>query len=62
MNAGITAMTGANRKTGLSTPAGISPSLRAILTPSARLCNMPSGPTRLGPTRICIQAMTLRSR
>ena len=62
MNAGITAMTGASRKIGLSTPAGMNPSLRAIFTPSAKLCRIPPGPTRLGPMRICIHARILRSR
>src|SRR5699024_6755642 len=62
MNAGITAITGASMKTGLSTPEGMNPSLSAIFTPSARLCSMPIGPTRLGPIRICIQARILRSR
>lgn len=46
---------------GLSTPAGTMPSFRASLTPSARLCSNPRGPTRFGPTRICMRANIFRS-
>ena len=32
-----------------------------FLTPSAAGCSSPLQPTRLGPCRFCIQALTLRS-
>src|SRR5690606_27880928 len=46
---------------GLSTIAGMMSSLKADFTPSASDCSRPNGPTRLGPTRICMRATTLRS-
>ena len=41
--------------------AGKVSSLRMFFTPSAAGCSSPAQPTRLGPWRFCIQALTLRS-
>ncbi len=46
---------------GLSTMAGMMSSLRAIFTPSATACSDPPGPTRFGPSRICMRATIFRS-
>ena len=51
---------GEEKKT-LSTCDGITSSLRKNLPPSASGWSKPPGPTRLGPTRSCIQAETFRS-
>ena len=37
------------------------PSFSPSLMPSARLCRIPNGPTRLGPNRICMRPSTFRS-
>ena len=60
-NAGMTASTGASRKTTLSAALGIRSSLSASLTPSASDWSRPKGPLTLGPMRCCIRATTRRS-
>ena len=52
---------GANRKSQRLASAGKVSSLRMFLSPSAAGCSRPAGPTRLGPRRFCIQALTFRS-
>ena len=44
-----------------STLRGVIDSLKNSLRPSATVCKRPQGPARLGPTRFCILASTLRS-
>src|SRR4249919_3920714 len=61
ISAGTTEMTGARMNTARSAPFGMMSSLRASLMPSARVWRMPNGPTRLGPTRICMKATIRRS-
>jgi hypothetical protein len=41
--------------------AGRVSSFRMFFTPSAAGCNRPAHPTRFGPWRFCIQALTFRS-
>jgi hypothetical protein len=53
---------GAARKTMRFAPEGMIVSLTSSLRPSAKGCSRPNGPTRLGPMRICIAAITLRSK
>ena len=60
--AGIVEMTGAMKYTRLSAITGMMSSLNASLSPSARLCSQPLGPTRLGPGRCCMRPTTLRSQ
>ena len=60
-NAGITAITGARRKTTLSAAFGMMSSLSASFTPSASDWSRPKGPLTLGPMRCCIRATTRRS-
>ena len=52
---------GASMKSQRFASAGKVSSLRMFLTPSAAGCSSPAQPTRLGPRRFCIQALTLRS-
>ena len=52
---------GARTKMTLLALVGMMVSLRNSLAPSAIGCSRPKGPTTLGPLRICIAAMTLRS-
>ncbi len=54
-------MAGASRKSQRLARAGKVSSFRMFLSPSAAGCSRPAGPTRLGPRRFCIQALTLRS-
>ena len=49
-------MIGARTKTGLSAAFGMMSSFSVSLTPSARLCSRPNGPSRFGPMRCCIRA------
>ena len=42
-------------------PVGTMVSFISILSASAKGCSKPNGPTTLGPRRICIAAITLRS-
>ena len=60
--AGTRQMTGASMKMGLSAAEGMMSSLKKLLMPSAMGCSSPSQPTRVGPMRICIWPMTLRSK
>ena len=61
-NAATTLMTGAIRNTTLSARAGTMSSLSISLMGSARACNRPQGPTRIGPRRACMKARTFRSK
>ena len=60
-NAGMIARNGAVTKIPYSTLRGVIDSLKNSLRPSATVCSSPHGPARLGPTRFCILASTLRS-
>src|SRR5579872_6395918 len=59
--AAVTEMSGANQKMALSASSGIMSSLMSSFTASAIGCSRPCGPTRIGPRRACMSAMTLRS-
>ena len=48
-------------KTDRSALSGIRSSLKKSLIPSARVWAMPKGPARLGPMRLCMSEITLRS-
>ncbi len=48
-------------KTNRSALSGIRSSLKNSLIPSASVWAMPNGPARLGPIRLCMSEMTLRS-
>jgi hypothetical protein len=61
MSAGTIEMIGAAVNTHLSARTGVMSSLIISFTASAIGCRMPYGPTRIGPRRDCVQAMTLRS-
>ena len=60
-NPGNIAITGAIRYTGRSAFVGTIPSLKNSLMPSARVIRIPRGPARIGPTRVCMSAITFRS-
>ena len=62
MSAGMMESIGARVKKTPLASAGLVSSLRMFLIPSASGCPSPPGPTRLGPRRSCIHALTLRSR
>ncbi len=49
------------RKRNWSASAGTRSSFKSSLTASATHCKKPPGPTRLGPTRLCMRAATRRS-
>src|SRR5580692_3532060 len=59
--AAVTEISGANQKIILSASSGMMSSLIKSFTASAIGCNNPCGPTRMGPSRACMSAMTLRS-
>src|SRR5450631_1948953 len=59
--AAVTEISGANQKMALSASSGIMSSLMSSFTASAMGCSKPCGPTRIGPRRACMSAMTLRS-
>src|SRR6185503_17456274 len=61
ISAGINDSAGASMYSQRLAWVGTMSSLKIIFSPSAKGCNNPHGPTRFGPTRICIQLMTLRS-
>ncbi len=61
-SAGMMTMTGARKNSTLSACAGVMTSLVISFSASAIGCSSPSGPTRLGPTRMCIQPISLRSQ
>ena len=48
-------------KTKRSARSGSRSSLKNSLIPSARVWSSPHGPARLGPIRLCMSEMTLRS-
>ena len=48
-------------KTARSALSGIRSSLKKSLMPSARVWAIPKGPARLGPIRLCMSEITLRS-
>ena len=52
---------GASLKTNRSDCPGTRSSLKNSLIPSARVWSRPKGPARLGPMRLCMSEMTLRS-
>src|ERR1700722_18907247 len=60
-SAAVTEISGANQKITLSASSGIMSSLIKSFTASAIGCSNPCGPTRMGPRRACMSAMTLRS-
>src|SRR5580692_575604 len=59
--AAVTEISGANQKIILSASSGMMSSLIRSFTASAIGCSNPCGPTRMGPSRACMSAMTLRS-
>src|SRR4051794_3274143 len=59
--AGANDSIGAMKNSARLAPDGTTISLNSIFSTSANGCNSPSGPTRFGPMRTCIQPMTLRS-
>src|SRR5215217_1455921 len=59
--AGIIMITGASPYRILSALLGRTSSLKNSLMPSARVWSTPKGPTRLGPTRVCMKATMRRS-
>ncbi len=60
-SAGASASIGAMKNSARLAPAGTMISLKISLKTSANGCSSPSGPTRFGPIRTCIQPMILRS-
>src|ERR1043165_8466837 len=62
MNAEATAIYGAKKKIQRSACSGMKSSLVSSLRPSAMGCSSPHGPTRIGPSRACMNAEILRSR
>jgi hypothetical protein len=61
INAVMRAKAGAMIKNGLFAWLGIMSSLKMNFTPSASGWRNPNGPTRLGPSLSCMNALTLRS-
>ena len=61
INAVIMVIAGPAINKNLLDAAGIKSSFINILTPSAKGCNNPNGPARLGPRRSCINAATFLS-
>ena len=59
--AGMTERYGASLKTKESARSGSRSSLKTSLVPSASVWSSPQGPARLGPMRLCMSEMTLRS-
>src|SRR6185503_8186038 len=62
MNAEATAIYGAKKKIQRSAFSGMKSSLVSSLRPSAIGWSSPHGPTRIGPSRACMNAEILRSR
>src|SRR5260221_116713 len=60
-SAGIRVSMGAKMNRNLFAPVGTISSLNMSLIASAIGCSSPSGPTRLGPRRICIQPISFLS-
>ena len=61
ISAGTIEMIGATVKTHLSARTGVMSSLIISFTASATGWRIPYGPTRIGPSRDCAHAITLRS-
>jgi hypothetical protein len=61
ISASVKVMIGASRNRPRLAEDGMMVSLRKTLSPSAKLCSRPNGPTTLGPRRSAIAAQTLRS-
>jgi hypothetical protein len=61
ISAGTIETMGASVKTPLSARLGVMSSLSSSLTASAIGWRTPCGPTRMGPSRTCTQAMIFRS-
>jgi len=61
MSAGTIEMIGAAVNTHRSARTGVMSSLIISLMASAIGCSTPYGPTRIGPSRDCAHAITLRS-
>src|ERR1700674_2249011 len=59
--AAVTEISGAPQKISRSALSGIMSSLSSSFTASAIGCSRPCGPTRIGPSRTCMSAITLRS-
>ena len=59
--AAVTEISGANQKIALSASSGMMSSLIKSFSASAMGCSNPCGPTRMGPSRACMSAMTFRS-
>src|SRR6202166_358177 len=59
--AAVTEISGANQKIILSASSGMMSSLLKSFSASAIDCSNPCGPTRMGPSRACMSAMTFRS-
>ena len=61
ISATVKVMIGAIRNRPLFAADGMMVSCRNTLSPSAKLCSRPNGPTTLGPRRSAIAAQILRS-
>ena len=59
--AAVTEISGAPQNTSRSAFSGMMSSFSSSFTASAMGCNSPCGPTRMGPRRTCMSAITLRS-
>src|SRR5580693_2012517 len=59
--AAVTEISGANQKIALSASSGMMSSLIKSFSASAMGCSNPCGPTRMGPSRACMSAITFRS-
>ena len=57
----VNVIIGANKNKNLFESVGITISLKNNLTPSAKGCSKPLGPTTLGPSRPCIEAIIFLS-
>ena len=62
MAADMNTIQGAMVKIGRSAWSGVKSSLASTLKPWIALWKTPAGPTRLGPMRSCIRAITFSSR
>ena len=60
-SAGMMVMIGPSTNRPLLAAVGMMISLVSSLSASAIGCSKPNGPTRLGPSRICVKPMALRS-
>jgi len=60
-SAGMMVMIGPSTKRPLLAAVGMMISFVSSFSASAIGCSRPKGPTRLGPSRICVKPMALRS-